>query len=80
MKRIKELFDEFKVVFSGKGGVIDTVIPPLLFLILNAVFGFQTAMWSSLVSGTFIMLGRLYKKQPWYYALGEWEAWGWRLD
>ncbi|NMC46850.1 MAG: DUF3159 domain-containing protein [Chloroflexi bacterium] len=70
MNRIKELLDEFKVVFSGKGGVIDTVIPPLLFLILNAVCGFQTAMWSSLVSGMVIMAGRLYKSQPWYYALG----------
>jgi len=70
MARISELFEEFKVVFSGKGRVLDVAIPPLLFLILNSVFGFQTAMWSSLVIGAGIMMLRLYKKEPWYYALG----------
>ncbi len=61
MARIKELVEEFRLVFTGRGGFIDTVLPPLLFLIVNAIFGFTAAMWASLGLGaalTFIRLIR----------------------
>lgn len=70
MARIKELVEEFKLVFTGRGGFIDTVLPPLLFLIVNAIFGFTAAMWASLGLGAALTFIRLIRKQSWTYALG----------
>lgn len=66
----KELFEEFKSVFSGSNSLLDSIFPPLLFLIINAIFGFQPALWSSLAIGVIISLLRLLRKQKVIFALG----------
>ena len=49
---------------------MDSFFPPILFLVINAAFGFQAAMISSLLSGAIIMISRLLRKQKFVYALG----------
>jgi hypothetical protein len=66
----KELFEEFKSVFSGSNSILDSLLPPLLFLIINAIFGFQIAIWASLGIGVVITVLRLLRKQKIAFALG----------
>ena len=51
--RFSELLDEFRSVLGGR--LIDAILPPLLFLIANAIWGLQVAMWTAL--GLSIILG-----------------------
>lgn len=66
----RELLEEFKTVFSGNHAILDSVLPPLLFLLVNALLGFQAAMWVALGSGAVITLARVTRKQKLWYALG----------
>jgi len=66
----KELFEEFRSVFSGSNSLLDSLLPPLLFLIINAVFGFQPALWASLGIGAIITGLRLLHRQKIAFALG----------
>lgn len=66
----QELIDEFRQVVLGRANLLDSLLPPLLFVILNALLGFDVAMWSSLViAGVFAVL-RLRRGQSPLYALG----------
>ena len=51
--KVSELVNEFRSVLGGR--LIDAILPPLLFLIENAIWGLQTAMWTAL--GLSIILG-----------------------
>ena len=51
--RFSELSDEFRAVLGGR--LIDAILPPILFLIANAIWGLQVAMWTAL--GLSIILG-----------------------
>jgi len=64
----RELLDEFRLVLGG-GGLIDAVVPPILFLLANGIFGFQAAMWSSLGLAMLIAALRLRRGQSLLYAL-----------
>jgi hypothetical protein len=66
----KEILEEFKSVFSGSNTLLDSALPPLLFLITNAIFGFQAAMISALVIGAGITGFRIARGQKIWYALG----------
>jgi len=66
----QELLEELRSVFSGGNSLLDSFFPPILFLVINAAFGFQAAMISSLLSGAIIMISRLLRKQKFVYALG----------
>jgi len=51
--KFTELVDEFRSVLGGR--LIDAILPPLLFLIANAIWGLNIAMWTAL--GLSIILG-----------------------
>ena len=68
--KFKELSEEFRTVFSGRTNTMDAVLPPLVFLISNALFGFKTAMWVSLILAGFFTILRLSRRQPLVYAVG----------
>ncbi len=70
MANFNEQLDEFKLVFSGRNSILDVVIPPLLFIITNAIFGFTPALWVLLTCSMIIAVLRLIKRQPLWYALG----------
>ena len=66
--KVRELLDEFRLVLGG-GGLIDVVIPPVLFLLVNSIFNFQAAMWTSLGLAVVIAALRLSRRQSLLYAL-----------
>ncbi|MGD2040963.1 MAG: DUF3159 domain-containing protein [Anaerolineae bacterium] len=68
--KIREVADEFRTVVAGRSNLLDSVVPPLLFLLINALLGFQYAMWGSLVVAGAITLLRLRRRQSLLYALG----------
>ncbi|MGC9335420.1 MAG: DUF3159 domain-containing protein [Anaerolineae bacterium] len=70
MDKLGELVEEFRSVVTGRGNLLDSIVPPLIFLILNALLGFQAALWGSLVVGAAITAMRLIRRQSPLYALG----------
>jgi hypothetical protein len=64
----RELLDEFRLVL-GKGTLLDAILPPVIFLIVNSIFGFQAAMWTSLGLAVLIAGLRLGRGQSLLYAL-----------
>ena len=68
--KVRELFEEFRVVMTGRGNLVDAVLPPLIFLLINAWLGFTAAMWSALVMALLFAGWRLVRRQPLWSALG----------
>lgn len=66
--KVREVWDEFRTV-AGSVGLLDTVIPPVLFLALNGWMGFQAAMFGSLGLAVLIAILRLSRKQSLVYTL-----------
>jgi hypothetical protein len=64
----REILEEFRTVL-GKGTLLDAILPPVIFLIVNSIFGFQTAMWTSLGLAVLIAGLRLGRGQSLLYAL-----------
>jgi hypothetical protein len=64
----RELLDEFRLVL-GHGNVLDAVLPPLIFLLINSIFGFQAAMWASLGPAVLTAALRLWRGQSLLYAM-----------
>jgi hypothetical protein len=65
----RELLDEFRTVFSGRNSFLDAVLPPILFLLVNGLGGFQAAMWSAFACAVVIATFRVIRKQSLLYAL-----------
>ena len=64
----RELLEEFRLVL-GNGSLLDAVLPPVIFLLINGIFGFQTAMWASLGLAVLIAVLRLWRGQSLLYAV-----------
>ncbi|MGD8632910.1 MAG: DUF3159 domain-containing protein [Anaerolineales bacterium] len=70
MSTWNELLGEFREVVLGRGGVLDTVAPPVVFVIVQALWGFRAAMWSALAVALVIAILRLFRGHNVLYALG----------
>ena len=68
--RLQEIKGELQSVLSGRGSWLDTILPPILFILLNAVFGLNFALSGSAVVAALFAGYRLVKRQPVRYALG----------
>ena len=68
--KLNELLGEFKTVVMGRSNLIDTLLPPVVFVLVNLWVGFQVAMWTALVLAVVIALLRWRRGQPVLYALG----------
>jgi len=66
--KLRELLEEFRLVL-GRGSLLDAILPPVIFLIINSIFGFQAAMWASLGPTVLIAAHRLWRGQSILYAL-----------
>ena len=66
--KARELLEEFRAV-TGKVGLLDTILPPVLFLILNGLAGFNAAMIGASGLAILIAILRLYRGQSLLYAL-----------
>lgn len=67
--KARELLEELRAVL-GKGSLLDTVLPPALFLVVNGAAGFNAAMVAALGAAAVIALLRLRRGQSLLYALG----------
>ena len=71
MSRLKELQEELKSVFSGRGvRFLDFFLPLLIFLITNPLFGVNVALWGSLATAGLFAIVRILKRESLVYALG----------
>jgi hypothetical protein len=68
--KLRELMEQFRAVFAGRSNLADSVIPPALFLIVNPLLGFDSAVWGSLLVSLLVSLFRLTRRQSLKYALG----------
>jgi len=68
--RFQEIKSELQSVLTGRGNWLDTILPPLIFILLNAIFGFNYAVWGALGVAVIFSIYRLVKRQPVRYALG----------
>ena len=67
--KLHELLDELRAVFAGRNSFIDAILPPILFLLINGLAGFQAAMWSALALSMVIAVVRITRRQSILYAL-----------
>jgi hypothetical protein len=65
----RELLDELRTVFAGRNSFLDAILPPIVFLLVNGLVGFQAAMWSALGLSVVIAAMRIVRKQSLIYAL-----------
>lgn len=68
--KLSELIEEFRVVVLGRSNIIDAIVPPLVFVVLNALVGFQAAAWGALGLAATLTGVRLATGRPLGYALG----------
>ena len=66
--KASELLDELRTVV-GNVGLLDVILPPVLFLLLNGLAGFDAAMIGALGTASLIAILRLRRKQSLIYAL-----------
>jgi hypothetical protein len=59
----KELLEQLKLVFSRRNPIFDSVIPPLLFMLTNALYGLTSALWVAFGSSLLFILLRLFRHQ-----------------
>ena len=64
-----ELLEEIRTVFTGLNSFFDAILPPIIFLLINGLVGFQAAMWSALILSAGIAILRIVRKQSLTYAL-----------
>lgn len=67
---LHELLDEIRTVVLGSRGVLDVVVPPILFLILLVGPGFSYAVVGALTLSLAIVVWRLARRGPIRAALG----------
>jgi hypothetical protein len=69
-RKIRELAEEFRLVLSGRSNILDSLVPPILFVLLNALAGLSWAMWGSVAAAVTITLFRLSRGEPIRNGLG----------
>jgi hypothetical protein len=70
MGKVRELTEELRTVVAGRSNITDSIVPPLVFVVINALSGLQVAIAGSLAFALLIALIRLSRRQPVKYALG----------
>lgn len=65
--KLNELQAELRNVLDGR--LLDAILPPAFFLLINTLLGFQVAMFASLGLALAFAILRLQKKQSLHYAL-----------
>lgn len=71
MSKARELWEELRNVFSGRGvKLLDALLPVVVFLVTNTSLGIPLALVYSVVTSILFFLFRLYQKENLSYALG----------
>ena len=71
MGKLQELGEELSGVLSGRGSrLIDSFLPPAVFVIVNSIAGLRAALWGALGVALAFAIYRLIRKENLTYALG----------
>ena len=70
MDKAREILEELRTVLAGRSSFLDSLLPPILFVLLNVIWGVQVAIWASLGLAVLIAIYRLFRRQSLLYALG----------
>jgi hypothetical protein len=70
MDKWSELAEELRMVLTGRSKILDSILPPLGFVLLNAIWSTQIAIWASLGLAVAVASFRLLRRQSLLYALG----------
>jgi len=65
--KLTELKEEFRAVLGAR--LVDALLPPLLFLITNAIWGLRFAMWAALGLSVLIGIRRVMRNESLTYGL-----------
>ncbi len=68
INKMNELLQELRTVFSGRSNTLDTIIPPLLYVLVNMLAGPLPAVLSAVGLAAILTVLRLVRKQSWWYA------------
>ena len=69
INKMNELWQELRTVFSGRSNTLDTIIPPLLYVLVNLLAGPLPAVLSAVGLAVILTVLRLVRKQSWWYAV-----------
>lgn len=68
--RVQEIKEELQSVLTGRGNWLDAVLPPALFILLNAFLGLNIAVGGAISAALLFSAYRLIRRQPVRYAIG----------
>ncbi|MFN2159761.1 MAG: DUF3159 domain-containing protein [Anaerolineales bacterium] len=68
--RLQEIKEELQSVLTGRGNWLDAVLPPVIFILVNAFAGVNLAVGGALLVSAIFAVYRLARRQPVRYALG----------
>jgi hypothetical protein len=70
MNKAREILEELRMVLAGRSSFLDSLLPPIVFVLLNAIWDVRVAIWASLALAVVLAIYRLLKRQSLLYALG----------
>ena len=70
MSKADELFGELRAVVFTRSKWLDSILPPLIFVLLNTISGLTLALVGAFGGALLIGIYRLIRRQAWTYALG----------
>lgn len=68
--KFRELSEELRTVFTGRGGWVDSLLPPAIYILGVGLVGTTISLYAALLAALLITIFRLWKRQPLRYALG----------
>ena len=70
MNKFQEIREELRLVLTGHSGFVDSLLPPIMFVLVNTIGNLQVALWTALGFALVIVIYRLFKRQSFLYAFG----------
>jgi hypothetical protein len=68
--KIQEIAQEFRTVVAGRANLLDSILPPVAFVILNALLGLGFGLGGALAIAGLLAAARLLRRESTLYALG----------
>jgi hypothetical protein len=68
--KLREIGEELRTVLAGRSNLLDSIVPPLAFVVANNLSGFTVAAWSAVGVALAFLAYRLLRRQRLAYAAG----------
>jgi hypothetical protein len=70
MEKLQEIVAEFQAVVTKRSKILDSILPPLAFVLVNLFLELEIAAGIALLIALSLTAARLIRGQPWGYAFG----------